>query len=473
MLQWQTVNLLQKSRMTAQLIQAAMQHHQAGELQKAKAIYRRVLRKQPGNAEAMHLCGLVEYQDGKLDEAASLIVRAIRLKPSSIMHFNLAAVLRAQERPDDALEHYRQSLMLNPDYAEAREMPDGLPEKLAALQPDDAEAHNRLGLALYGQGLQKEALACFRRALALKPDSAEAYNNLGLTFTAQHRPNEAIECYRRALMLNPDYADACGNQGDVFLRWGQFDKALECYREQLRLEPDNASVRHQVESLSGTHTERAPNQYVQQLFDRQANFFDSFLQQELKYDIPREMAALITHHLNPASANWKVLDLGCGTGLGGLAIAPFASHLTGVDLSGNMLEKARARNLYQRLEQSDLLGMMQGEPDGSYDAVIATDVLVYFGKLDEVVAEIRRLLRPGGIFIFSVEAMTPAQGEAQESLPPYRLENTARYTHSSAYLTQLTQEHGFPQVVINATTIRQERGEPVAGYLAMLGTAAP
>ena len=55
-----------------------------------------------------------------------------------------------------------------------------------------------------------------------------------------------------------------------------------------------------------------------------------------------------------------------------------------------MLEKARERNLYDRLEQLDLLTMMQGEAAASYDVVFAADVFVYLGKLDELVEQAQK-----------------------------------------------------------------------------------
>ena len=110
-----------------------------------------------------------------------------------------------------------------------------------------------------------------------------------------------------------------------------------------------------------------------------------------------------------------------------------------------MLEKARARNLYDRLEQLDLLTMMQGEGAASYDVLFAADVFVYLGKLDELVEQARRLLRPSGLFAFSVESLDALAGDAA-ALPDrrdYKLNVTARYAHSMAYLTRMAGDYGF------------------------------
>jgi predicted TPR repeat methyltransferase len=153
------------------------------------------------------------------------------------------------------------------------------------------------------------------------------------------------------------------------------------------------------------------------LFDVYAQRFDSHLVQVLNYSVPEKLAASAA--LFPSGGEkWAILDLGCGTGLSGAAIAQFARHMVGVDLSSKMLDKARERNLYARLEQLDLLAMMEAEPAASYDVVFAADVFVYLGKLDELVSQARRLLRPGGLFAFSVESLEALQTGADSTEGP-------------------------------------------------------
>jgi len=136
------------------------------------------------------------------------------------------------------------------------------------------------------------------------------------------------------------------------------------------------------------------------VFDGCADTFDKHLVQELDYDTPHRLVELICRCAGPATAQWNVLDLGCGTGLSGSAIAPYARNLVGVDLSANMLTQARALGLYQRLEQQELLQLMHDEPAASYDLIIAADVLIYFGQLDTVCGAAKRLLKRGGCLHF-------------------------------------------------------------------------
>ena len=84
----------------------------------------------------------------------------------------------------------------------------------------------------------------------------------------------------------------------------------------------------------------------------------------------------------------RVLDLGCGTGLSGLNLKPWAAHLTGVDLSPEMAEKARARAIYDRLEVAELTGWLAQNQD-YYDLIVACDTLIYFGDLEAVMKAVQ------------------------------------------------------------------------------------
>ncbi len=227
-------------------------------------------------------------------------------------------------------------------------------------------------------------------------------------------------------------------------------------------------VKHLVAALSGGESERAPSDYVEKLFDEYAQKFDSHLVQVLSYSVPEKLAALLQPHFHPGGEKWAILDLGCGTGLSGAAIAQFARHMVGVDLSSKMLDKARERNLYARLEQLDLLAMMEAEPASSYDVVFAADVFVYLGKLDELVRQARRLLRPGGLFAFSVESLEALHQDAGSAeRRDYQLNATGRYAHSSAYLTAMASRDGFDALSVSATQSRLDKGKPVQGYLVL------
>ena len=169
---------------------------------------------------------------------------------------------------------------------------------------------------------------------------------------------------------------------------------------------------------------------MEQLFDDFAENFDTHLIKDLRYKTPTFVGSRPGNRPAGAASLGRA-GLGCGTGLAGAAIAPYARQLVGVDLSSKMLAKAAARDVYQRLENLELLAAMQQERDATYDLVLAADVFVYIGKLDDIVAEAKRVLRPGGLMGFSTEDVVAAGGG---ELPDYQLKHTVRYRASTGVL---------------------------------------
>lgn len=438
----------------------------------------------PDDADMHCKLGNALSDQNRLSEAEASYRRALKIKPDyAEIHSNLGITLKDLGRLDEAMASHRRALEIKPDYAEAynnlgftlKEL--GQLDKAEAsyrraleIKPDFAEVYCNLGDILKELGRLGEAENSYRRALEIQPDFAEAHCNLGNTLKELGRTGEAENSYRRALEIKPDFALVYGNLGGLLKDQGKLEEALACFQDSDRLLPGNSVTQHQIASLTGNSTTRAPIQYVEDLFDSYANKFDTHLQQVLKYEIPKQVVALITQNAALPENKWTVLDLGCGTGLVGSAIAPFARHLVGVDLSAKMLEKARARNIYQRLERLDLLTMMQHEKASSYDVIIATDVFIYLGKLDEVFSEIKRLLCPGGFVAFSIETLEDSsnEGAGQSVQREYQLEVTGRYSQSLNYVTRLASANGLEVHKVVATQIRMENGKPVNGHLVLL-----
>ncbi len=102
--------------------------------------------------------------------------------------------------------------------------------------PEDASAHNELGVLYYQQGRQGAALDCFRRATELDPRHARAHSNLGACFNDRGRNGEAITCYEKALDIDPRLTDAWGNLAKLWNETREFEKAVFCYDKALKLQ---------------------------------------------------------------------------------------------------------------------------------------------------------------------------------------------------------------------------------------------
>jgi len=130
-----------------------------------------------------------------------------------------------------------------------------------------------------------------------------------------------------------------------------------------------------------------------------------------------------------------------------------------VDLSGNMLDKARALGVYDRLVQTDIAHYLN-DTDRRYDLVVSGDVFIYVGDLEPVFAGVRRVLGRGGVYCFSAEAA--------HSDTDFRLMPSLRYAHSERYIRDLAGRHGFDVASIVDHPIREDQRQPVAGLFAYL-----
>lgn len=213
-----------------EVLALALEHHQAGRLDEAEGLYRRVLDVLPGDSDALHLLGVLSRQRRRFDEAIALIGRAIAIAPkAAAFHNNLANTYREAGRVDEAIDSYRAALALEPDFALARRglfdvlfylgsqhrVARRYAESVAVtseaitLQADCAPAHASLGMALHALGRWAEAEAAYRRALHIDPDHTEVKHNLRDTIVRQGRRSEAVQPLKDEVLAR--YAAAFGH----------------------------------------------------------------------------------------------------------------------------------------------------------------------------------------------------------------------------------------------------------------------
>lgn len=244
--------------------------------------------------------------------------------------------------------------------------------------------------------------------------------------------------------------------------------------------------------------DRCPANYVVGLYSTFASNFDDLLVQKLKYQTPAKLRKLLNEVLmrdngeseraSSKTVFQKGLDLGCGTGLSGMAFQDIVrGHFTGVDISPEMVEKAKERGCYQRLIVGDVITDQPSvsvpelryandhEKSSSsrvlmcdeFDLVIACDVFCYIGDLTNVFQTVATVMKPGGLFCFSTELF--AEDTDNHRIPPeYQLQECARFAHKRSYIQRLATSHGFAVERLESDSIRQNRGEDVQGLLAIL-----
>jgi predicted TPR repeat methyltransferase len=327
-------------------------------------------------------------------------------------------------------------------------------KRALALAPLDSRVHYNLGLLYSDLGRTAEALAAFDVCLRLDPGNAKAHNNRGSALQILKRLPEAGDAFQRAIDLRPDLALPYVNLGKLREAEGRVQEAVAVYDLAIARGQDRELFGQDRAAALGQSTQRSPDSWVSTTFDNFAPKFDAHLA-SLHYNVPQDLAALLKLRANRPLA---ILDLGCGTGLVGAALAGQGHRLVGVDLSERMLAQARARNIYDRLDFAEIHAWLQLAEADSFDAICAADVLIYIGALETLFREVARLLRTGGWFAFSTEECSDTD---------YKLLATGRYAQSQEYVRRLA---GGSFTVVNAdpTTVRIESGAPLSGRLYLL-----
>jgi predicted O-linked N-acetylglucosamine transferase (SPINDLY family) len=201
-----------------QAMQRAVEHHRAGRLSEAEAIYRDVLTAQPHHPDALYLLGLIAWETDQAPAAADLLRRAVALDPANPQYgVALGHALSRAGRVQESADAYASVLNRYPDRVDARlalahtlynlARPDAAIESLRqglALCPESAELHACLGVSLTMAGLPAAAQAEHEQALRLRPGVAQYHTDLGSALLARGRPRDAITAHRQALSLRPD-----------------------------------------------------------------------------------------------------------------------------------------------------------------------------------------------------------------------------------------------------------------------------
>jgi predicted TPR repeat methyltransferase len=404
----------------------------------AADMYQSILEVAPDNADALHFSGVLAHQQARSEQAVALIERSLELEPARAdWYSNLGIVLQDRLELDAAIAAYQQAI---------------------ALDPDHANAHNNLGVVLRAQGRVVEAEAAYRSAIRLHPEHSDAYNNLGVLLNSQKRAHEAAVCFSKVITFRPKDPEARRLLALAHCTLGEVDKAAEVFEEWLGEEPDHPVARHMLAACSGRDVPpRASDAFVEQTFDSFAASFDAKLA-KLHYRAPALVAEMLGASGIEASKSLDVLDAGCGTGLCGPLVAPYARRLVGVDLSARMLAQARARNVYDELVKGELTACLR-DAAAAFDVIVSADTLVYFGPLENVVAASANALRPGGLLIFTVEESIDAGSPAGYSISP-----TGRYRHTREYLERVLADAQLWSEILPAE-LRLEAGDPVPGLV--------
>ncbi|HEY0801975.1 MAG TPA: tetratricopeptide repeat protein, partial [Steroidobacteraceae bacterium] len=394
----------------ADQMRKAMAEHQRGELVSAEAAYHKILGETPEHPDALHYLGMLRFQQQREPESITLLRRSIDAAPG------------------------------NP------------------------HVWNNLGNILYARGERDEALEAYERAVALQPNLSAGWHNLGNLHRRAKRLDRAIVCFQNVLSVDgagakpgADFRNALESLVNLLQRTRRTEELAQTLMLWRSHFPDDPVARHMVAAVTGKDVPpRASAEYVKDLFDRFAESFDHTLKM-LDYKAPQMLAEALSGEPEYQRGQARVLDAGCGTGLCAALVRSSARFLVGVDLSPAMQEKARALGLYDELCTMEICEFMRGRPS-LFDVIIACDTLEYFGDLGDFYAAAHTTLSPGGLLLFTVEAMPP-----NGSNDDYLIQPHGRYCHRADYVRQAAYKAGFVDLLITEGPLRREWGEEVPG----------
>jgi predicted TPR repeat methyltransferase len=270
---------------------------------------------------------------------------------------------------------------------------------------------------------------------------------------------EAVEILNQVLDLAPHWAPALFMLGIAEDKLSHREEAIRALERAAELDVrDELGAGLQLARLGARPAPPAAAEaYVQKLFDQYAVHFERHLVGTLAYRAPALLLEAVSALRQGPFSN--VLDLGCGTGLCGAAFRSKSLRLTGVDLSPGMIEEARAKAVYDRLEVASIEAFLAAEPAGGADLLLAADVLVYIGDLAPVFSAAARILCADGLF-----ALTVQSGDTGYQLGP-----DLRFAHAPAYIEKEAANSGLRIIKMESAVTRQDAGHDVQGLIVIAG----
>jgi predicted O-linked N-acetylglucosamine transferase (SPINDLY family) len=235
----------------ADLFARASAFHRSGDLARAQAGYKKLLKKRPNHFDALYMFGLSEHQSNNSLAAERLLKRALLVEPRSVAAgYARAVILDTLQREAEALACYDDLLALKPDYVDAHLKRGRLLSRLgrfadAVASYDNAILHDpqqldaliSKGEALHHLGRFVDAIACYDQILAAKPTHVAALIDRGCAFKELGRADNAIAEFNAALALAPDNTTILINRGETLLILKRNSEALADFDRAIAINP--------------------------------------------------------------------------------------------------------------------------------------------------------------------------------------------------------------------------------------------
>lgn len=400
---------------------------------------------------------------GKFEDALAAFDQLLAIEPNHPLTWNNRGnTLLALERVEEAIKCYDTALALMPGLAEATGNRRQVLNTLKGSNSSFADSAYTKGVLLMREGRFHDALTAFDEAIEVRPGFVDALSNRATSLSELKRFEDALEAFDMALAIDAEHTISWNNRANTLAAMKRFEEAVTSYDKALQLSPTFLEARdNRANALFELKRgKRCPPAFMRNLFDDFSSHYDETMLEKLQYRAHQHVRTLAERVLPRLAPPWRILDLGCGTGLVGEAFKDLAAggRLSGIDIAPRMIEAARARGIYDELILGDLETVLYA-PEPSYELILAADTMIYLGDLGPTFFGVAARLEPEGFYIFAVESA--ADGEWQQT-------PANRFRHSTAYLKAEAERAGLVFVDAMDCTLRFEANTPVAGLAVAL-----
>lgn len=441
----------------------ALSAYRSGDFGAAESFCKNALQSDSGQVELILMLSGLLIRRNALDEAASLLAEALKTNPGEPrVNVNFGIVLDKLGDHDRAVNFLKPVTESNPELLSAwNALAAAL---LSCNHAEEAERVLKSGLQYHPESPVLTLHLARAKAMAGQSDSAmRVYADFSRmsgqlvqeaeSLAQSGQFGEAELLYRQVLKVQESNSLAYAGLGRLLLRMGRDDEAKVNLERALIVNPSDATSRHFLRAIGPACEKKSDPAYVRNLFDAYADDFERSLTHDLDYCVPNAIQRLLSSmQIEPL----EILDLGCGTGLVGVALNGYEGDIDGIDLSASMLAKAKEKGRYRKLTHGEIVDFLQRSSD-FWDLVVAADVLIYVGDVKELFSAVERRLRPDGRFCFSVESCDMQDIELHPG--------SGRFRHSDAYLQQCLEVSGLVLERVDDLTLRTEFGKGIKGKL--------
>jgi predicted TPR repeat methyltransferase len=446
---------------------------QMGQLKKAEKYYKHAIEMNEDFPDAHYNYATFLANTGKTDEAIVELEETLRAMPQHAKAYaQLGQIALGRENYKKAASYFKKSLAIRKDYSgvyfglgqaqfKMEQLNDAVDSFLKTIEKESNHllAHYFLATTYLASGDSENALKQYLQQSTINPTD-ETYYNIGVLLMNKARYQESVNYFEQAISINSKYLAAYLNLGATYLKLHQLEKAKKCYNDALAIDPTNEEIKYILSALSADKNikpAKAPKMYLSNLFNQYASYYDEHLK-HLEYHLPQLIVKCLLKNDIIGHDKQTVLDLGCGTGLCGKAIRPYAKMLIGIDIAQNMIKAAREKHIYDKLQCLDINDALSPYHD-FFNLIIAGDVFTYLGDLSITFQKISKALKPQSFFIFSVEKSSQA---------PYTLQTSMRYAHHLSYVQMLSLQNNFAIMQNDSIILRTQEKKPVNGFLFLL-----